>query len=333
MKINTNIVYRRLSLAFAIGIATGILRFQLAYQIAPLLGNGGGDFSLSTLIARDLYQGQDPYRYSFSHDAVPYPLPAGLIAMPFALLPDELASAIFFGLSSFILSWCLLKNGRTWPLLIFLSWPFAYAIMFCQWTPLITAIWFMPFLMPMVLVKPHIALPLVLTGRVTKNGVLLTLLLLVVSLIIYPTWPLAWFEKTGTYRGTPPLFSLPLGPLLLLALFKYRDRRAWLLVLLALMPQRVLYDQLPLFLIAASGVELTFLIMCSWMTLPVLFLSGGWSQMPVSWQFWIVLTLYLPALIILFLPNLSALFKIIYSRIHLDSRLQQSRFGPNRPAM
>ena len=309
------IVYRKLLLALAIGIATGVLRIQLAYQIAPLLGNGAGDFSFATLIARDLWHGQDPYRYSFGYDGVSYPLPAGLIAMPFALLPDELASGVFIGLSSFILAWCLLKNGKTWPLLIFLSWPFAYAVLFSQWTPLITCIWFLPFLLPLVLVKPHIALPLILTSRVTWQGLVLAFLLLLISLIIYPTWPIVWFEQTGTYRGTPPLFSLPLGPLLLLALFKYRDRRAWLLLLLALMPQRVLYDQLPLFLIAASGVELTFLVLCSWMTLPVLFSSGGWVHMPVNWQFWIVLTLYLPALIMLFLPNLSDLFRTLYSRI------------------
>ncbi len=235
--------------------------------------------------------------------------------MPFALLPDEIASGVFIGLSSFILAWCLLQNGKTWPLLIFLSWPFAYAVLFSQWTPLIICIWFLPSLLPLVLVKPHIVFPLMVTGGLTRKGIILTSLLLLVSLIIYPTWPLAWFRRTGMYTGTPPLLSLPLGPILLLALFKYRDRRAWLLVLLALMPQRVLYDQLPLFLIATSGIELTILVLCSWMTLPVLFSSGGWGHMPVSWQFWIVLTLYLPAFTILFLPDLSDLFRAIYLRI------------------
>lgn len=309
-------IYRRVGLALVIGVAAGIIRAQLAYMIAPLLGNGAGDFSFATLIARDLWHGLDPYRHHFGHDGVSYPLPAGLIAMPFALLADEPASAVFIGLSSFILAGCLLRNGKIWPLLIFLSWPFAYAVLFAQWTPLIICIWYLPFLMPLVLVKPHIALPLIMTGGITRKGLILTFLLLVVSLIIYPMWPLVWFRQTTTYTGTPPLFSLPLGPVLLLALFKYRDRRAWLLVLLALMPQRVLYDQLPLFLIATSGVEITLLTLCSWLTLPALFLFGGWSQMPLGWQFWIVLTLYLPALIILFLPDLAGFFREIYSRVH-----------------
>ncbi|RPJ29634.1 MAG: hypothetical protein EHM33_00180 [Chloroflexi bacterium] len=310
-----NLVLRKLVLALIIGITAGILRIQLAYAIAPLLGNGAGDFSFATLIARDLWHGLDPYRHGFGHDGVPYPLPAGLIAMPFAILPDELASGVFIGLSSFVLAWCLLSNGRTWPLLIFLSWPFAYAVLFSQWTPLLMCIWYLPALLPLVLVKPHIAFPLIMTSGVTRKGLILTFLLLLLSLIIRPTWPLVWLGQTGTYRGTPPLLSLPLGPILLLALFKYRDRRAWLLILLALMPQRVLYDQLPLFLIATSGVEIIFLVVCSWLTLPVLFSSGGWTHVPVNWQFWIVLTLYLPALIILFLPNISDFAKTIYVRI------------------
>lgn len=309
-----NIAYRKIVLALIIGIAVGVLRVQLAYIMAPLLGNGAGDFSFATLIARDLWHGRDPYGHSFGHDGVPYPLPAGLIALPFTILPDELASGVFIGLSSFILAWCLLKNGGTWPLLIFLSWPFAYAVMFCQWTPLIMCIWFSPFLLPLVLVKPHIALPLVLTSGVTRKGLIATFLLLLVSLIVYPAWPLVWLKQTGTYTGTPPLLSLPLGPVLFLALFKYRDRRAWLLILLALMPQRVLYDQLPLFLIAASGFEIAFLVLCSWLTLPVLLSSGGWGQMPVNWQFWIVLTLYLPSLIVLFRSELSSFFRTIYLR-------------------
>jgi hypothetical protein len=174
------------------------------------------------------------------------------------------------------------------------------------------AMWFLPALLPLILVKPQIALPLVLTGKISKTGVALTILLLAASLLLYPRWPFAWFAQTGNYRGLPPLLSLPLGPVLFLALFKYRDRRAWLLILLALMPQRVLYDQLPLLLIATSGVEMGFLVFCSWLTLPVLLTSGGWTNAPMGWQFWIVLTLYVPALMVLLWPDALKLWRSIY---------------------
>lgn len=301
--------YRVWTLALAIAIATGILRTWVAYQIKPFLHNGAGDFSFATRMARDLWNMRDPYAYPVRPDSVSYPLPAGIMAMPFALFKDEVASGIFLGVSSLILAWCLLRNGKTWPLLIFLSWPFAYAVIFSQWTPLIMTLWFLPVMLPMILVKPHIAIPLVLTGRFSILGIVLTAAFLLVSLIAVPSWPFTWLEQINTYKGLPPILSLPFGPLLLLALLKFRDRRAWLLVLFAFMPQRVLYDQLALFLIATTGLQLAFLVFCSWLTLPVLFVWGGWATVPVNWQFWIILTLYLPALLVLFWPDILRLAK------------------------
>lgn len=296
--------YRIFFLSLIIGVATGVLRTWFGYQLRPFIHNGAGDFSFATRIARDLWNLRDPYAYPVAPDSVSYPLPAGILAMPFALFEDEVASGLFIGASSFILALCLLRNEKTWPLLLFLSWPFTYAVLFSQWSPLIMTIWFLPFMMPLILVKPHIAIPLVLTSKISKPGLWLTALLLIVSLILVPTWPFSWREQINTYRGIPPIISLPLGPLLLVALLKYRDRRAWLLVLFAFMPQRVLYDQLPLFLLAATGPQMAFLLFCSWLTLPALFVYGGWSQMPLNWQFWIILTLYIPGLIVVLWPEL-----------------------------
>lgn len=313
MKTFADLKHKEWILPLILGVAVGILRLWLAYQIRPYLGNGAGDFTFATRIAHDIWDGRDTYAaavHPMTPDSVSYPIPAGIVAMPFALFSDEVASALFMGLSCFILAWCLLQNGKTWQLLVFLSWPFAYALLFAQWTPLLMSLWFLPAMLPLILVKPQIALPLVLTGKkISKAGILLTAALLLISLIIYPTWPLVWIKQTGMYKGLPPLFSLPLGPLILLALFKYRDRRAWLLVLFALMPQRVLYDQLPLLLIATNSLEMVFLVFCSWLTLPMLMSSGGWSQLPFNWQFWILLTLYVPGLVLLFLPDFTRLIK------------------------
>ena len=309
MKAQSKLNIRSLSLALFIGLVVGILRVWLAREIRPLLGNGGGDFSFATRIAHDLWAGRDPYDYPVLPDSVPYPLPAGLVAMPYAVFEDEVASGVFMGLSSSILAWCMLGKKKTWPLLVFLSWPFAYAVLFSQWTPIIMCIWYLPILLPLILVKPHIAFPLVVTGKFSKGGLILAFLLGIISLVIQPDWPLAWFEKTGTYKGLPLLLSLPLGPVILLAILKYRDKRAWLMILLALMPQRVLYDQLPLLLIATNEFELIFLVFLSWITLPVLFKYGGWANVPINWQFWIVLTLYLPALPVLFREEIVKWFK------------------------
>jgi hypothetical protein len=116
---------------------------------------------------------------------------------------------------------------------------------------------------------------------------------------------LVWLEQISTYQGIiPPLFVLPLGPLILLALLRYQDRRTWLYLLLAAMPQRVLYDQLALLLIAGSRREMLILVFCSWISLPALLIFGGWNNLPGGWPLWILLTLYLPTLGIILAPTL-----------------------------
>jgi hypothetical protein len=293
-------VHRRVFLALIIGIAAGFLCTWLMYKISY----GAADFYPAIRIARDLWNRRNPYNYPVAPDLVSYPLPAGLVAAPFAILPNELAAGVFIGLSSALLAWCSLSGNRVWPLGVFLSWPFAYAISNAQWTPLIMCIWFIPSLMPLLLIKPQIVFPVLATSRISRRGIWLTVLILAISLAIYPSWPLAWLSQIRTYTGTPPLFSLPLGPVILLALFKYKDRRAWLLLLMGIMPQRVIYDQLPLLLISTNGIEMLIQVVCSWFSLPVLISAGGWNFMPINWQFWIVLTMYIPALVILFLPSI-----------------------------
>ncbi|MEJ5223590.1 MAG: hypothetical protein WHV44_03970 [Anaerolineales bacterium] len=111
-----------------------------------------------------------------------------------------------------------------------------------------------------------------------------------------PDWPWRWLAQVGGYQGfAPPLFSLPLGLLILLVLLRWRDRRAWLVLILAMMPQRVVYDQLALMLAAPNRRALAVQVALSWLTLPALLIFGGWTDLPGGWPMWIVATLYLPA--------------------------------------
>jgi hypothetical protein len=124
----------------------------------------------------------------------------------------------------------------------------------------------------------------------------------IVSLALFPNWPFEWMKTLQTYIGYPPLFVLPFGPLLLLSLVRYRDKRAWLLMLMALMPQRMVYDQLGILLVAANRKQLLFLVICSWITLPVVIFYGGWNYIPWGWQQWVLIGSYLPALLVLLFP-------------------------------
>jgi len=286
---------KRAIVAIGIGFVAGVFCYDLLKAT-----KSNGDFWLSLQVARSLLAGTDPYKASAAPDAVPYPVTAGLLAMPFSWLPDPVPSGIFMGLSSSLLAWVLLGSGKPWRMLFFLSWPFVYALMFVQWTPLMTCLWFLPVLLPLALVKPHIALPMVLSTKPDWRGVVFAILLGLASILVSPGWLPIWFQRTSGYQGTlPPLFVLPVGPLLALALLRWRKRTAWLLFLMAAMPQRVVYDQLCLLLVASTWRELVVLISLSWITMPALLYYGGWTALPGGWQIWIVATLYIPALLVL----------------------------------
>jgi hypothetical protein len=282
-----------------------------------------GDFQRALSDSRDLLTDQDPYRYPAGPYAIPYPLPAALLAMPLSRFPDILAASLFFGASTMLLAFGIVRAQEEWRLAMLLSWSFIYALLWVQWTPLIGALWFLPGVAVVMLVKPHIALPVLLAGEFRRRllrkewkWLIAPVLLLLFSLIIYPTWPLVWQRQLATYQGIwPPLFAMPLGPLVLLSLVNWRDRRAWLIVILALMPQRMVYDQLPLMLVAENRKQLWILIVASWINCAIFFRSDGWGGVPMGWQNFIIATLYLPAVAIVMWSRLRGVQWITRGRI------------------
>ncbi|MCX6613188.1 MAG: hypothetical protein NTW74_20350 [Acidobacteria bacterium] len=294
--------------ALAGGFCYGILKLHESVQ--P--GIKAEDFQWSLRSARDLWAGRDMYGYTPGPYAIPYPAPAALVAMPLAWMPDLVAGGVFFGLSTMLLVFGILRSGEEWRLAMLFSWSFAYAMLYVQWSPLICAAWYLPAVAFMVLIKPHITLPLLLAGEFRKKvlgqgewkWLIPACAILVLSLVCYPTWPLVWYRQIASYQGiSPPLLSLPLGPLVLVSLLKWRDRRAWLLILLSMMPQRMVYDQLAIFFVANSPRELWILVACSWVNFAIFSQSGGWDNVPFGWQNFLLATLYLPAVAMLVWPK------------------------------
>jgi hypothetical protein len=301
----------RFGIALLIGCLSGLFCAYILSRTRTGVGDfGAGDFGPALRTARDLLAGKDPYGYIPSPYNIPYPIPAALLAMPLTFLKDSVAGGVFFGLSSGTLAWLILSRGNPWQLFLFLSGPFFYASLFAQWSPLVLCLYFSSAFLSVLMMKPQIALPLVLTRRPGWLGISLAVVIGITSLVIYPTWPFVWLGQVSTYQGIlPPLFVLPLGPLILFSLLRYRDQRAWLLVLMAIMPQRVLYDQLVLLLVAGNRREILILILCSWISLPALLIFGGWNNLPGGWHLWILLTLYFPALGVFLAPTLVAWVK------------------------
>ena len=290
-------------LACLIALAVGAISLYILF----LSDYKGIDFKNILSPTRNWLAGKDiyaPFKQNLDPSAVPYPFTAYLAAVPFTLMPDWVASAVFIGLCSGLLAWQILRNNKKWYLLMFLSWPFAYNLYLTQFAPLAVSLFFSASFLPVLLFKPQLAIPFALTQRPNRVGLILTGLLFLVSIMVYPAWPVDWLTSihTQNYIGFPPLFMLPFGPLILLSLLRYRKKQAWLLVLLALMPQRMVYDQLGVMLVAENRNQIIFLVLCSWISFPALFFYHGWANLPYGWQQWVMVESYIPALLVILWP-------------------------------
>lgn len=282
-----------LALSFLIGLLVAFLVYAI-----PSHSNNAGDFAWALSTAQAIVESRDPYDFVADALHVPYPLPVALFGLPLIWLPTTFAAAIFVGLSSAILAWGIFRSGEPWRLWVFASFPFFTALYFRQWSPLITAAWFVPVLAPLlVLIKPQIALP-VAVERVTGQGLLLALGVLLVSLIYDATWPIRWMRMLGPYERVVPVLELPFGPLLLLALLRWRDSHARLLLFMSVLPMRGLYDLCPLWLIPKTRQYAARLALLSWTIYPLMAIEAKTSL-------FVVPILYLPALGSVLWPTVS----------------------------
>lgn len=278
---------QRLAAALAIGLLSALLTYL------RLAGAGvlAADFTWAWRGAQMLLAGQNPYllirpegAYPFN-DFLYYPLPALLVAAPLSWLPGPLAGAIFIGLASGLLGWGVLGAG--WRrLIVFASPPYLYALFSVQWAPLITAAALIPELGFALAAKPNLGLP-VLLAYPSRRRYLIFGATALVSLLLLPGWPLAMLAHISTHLNYTPLISW-YGPLLLLALPFWRAAPARLLLAMALMPQRLLYDQLPLWLVPQTSRQLLLLTLAGWAGV-VIGLALGWGEAALLFS-------YLPAL-------------------------------------
>jgi hypothetical protein len=273
----------RIFISAAIGVATGAFCGFLLTR----MHQGGGDFAWTLHLAQRLLARQNPYDTPLEQ----YPLTSVFFALPFVGLRPEVAAALFYGISSALLALGVTRYGYH-RLLIFLAFPYWAALLVAQWSTLIVASAFFPLLLPATMVKPQVGLPVAIT-RLSRRGVLACLVVALLSLAILPRWPALWMGQLKYYEHFFPLAVLP-GPVLLLALWRYRERDSWLLLLAAIMPQRWFFDAFILWLIPKSRREIVWTAFFSW--------GAGiwrWYHPPLNFTQvgrWAVLFLYLPML-------------------------------------
>jgi hypothetical protein len=275
----------RLVISALIGLLAGFCCFWLMTKFHQ----GAADFGWSIHLAQRFLARQNPYDTPYEQ----YPFTAALFAMPFVHLRPEIAASIFSGLSSFLLALGLTREGYS-RLLVFLAYPYWVGLLTAQWSTIIMASAFFPLLLPVTMAKPQVGLPVFLT-RISRHGVVACLAAALLSLALLPRWPWLWLGQTGYYQHFFAILIIP-GPLVLLALLRYRDRDAWLLILTSIMPQRWFFDSLTLWLIPKSKRQILITVALSWC-------AGTWRAYHPPTSFdqvgrWIVLSTYLPMLAI-----------------------------------
>lgn len=280
----------RIAVSAAIGLASG----AFCWFLMKHFHQDAADFRWALHLAERLLARQNPYDTPLEQ----YPLPAAVFALPFLRLQRELAAALFWGISSSLLAFGLTGRGYG-RLLIFLAYPYWAGILTVQWSPIIAASAFFPLLLPVTMAKPQVGLPVFLT-HLSRRGLLACAGLALLSLAIMPGWPWAWLRQTRNYQHFIPLLVLP-GPLILLALLRYRYRASWLLLLSALLPQRWFFDSFILWLIPRTRREIIWTVFLSYG-------AGVWRWYHIPHSFtevgrWTVIFLYLPMLAVVLLRS------------------------------
>jgi hypothetical protein len=299
-------------MATFIGILAGLVSRYLPKTIVYNSIQVGDIFC--PLVGLDSYlAGNYAYQkmYFDGSPAVLYPFTAMLSLYPFTFIEIKYVAPLFCAFITTIFTYALLATDKPWRLLTLLSVPFISALQSIQFAPLMAAAILLPSLLPVATLKPQLGVVMLAAGSWTKNTIFAAIAFVVFSLVIYPTWPADWLKdgNLSMYQGKVPL-TQGIGFVLLLSLLKFKEKRSRILLVMSLIPQRLWYDQLMLFLIPETRRELLTLVIGSWLSLVLslintnaVFDSG--SQSRLYWNYVIVFQ-FIPSLLLVFKNEIRA---------------------------
>jgi hypothetical protein len=307
------------TIAWRIGLClvAAILTGWTSYDWVGARYNASTDFSQLWAGARALVRGESPYAVvgpgrAFDWEfPLLYPLPAVLLATPLAIFPLRVADAIFMTASAFALAWAVtrhrLLSAQWW---VFGSVSFAAAVGVSQWSPLLAGATAVPALGFVFACKPTVGAAL-WCANPSRRALFLAAGFAGVSILVWPSWPKEWLLALNsiTHMNAPIQHVGVGGPLVLLALLKWRRPEARLLAALACVPQSMFhYEALPLFLIVRRWYEGLALFVLSFVTAlqPLPARAASYDAWVFSNGDHIVLWMYLPCLVaVLCRPNVS----------------------------
>lgn len=276
-------------LVFALALALACAAYVVFYARAN--PDFVSDFDQVWAGAHALWLRQNPYTVVGLHGSflwkwpLYYPLPALLVVAPLGLLPVLAARAIFVGVSVFLLAWGSTREGwQRWPMFISIS--FLVTIELSQWSALLAAAYFLPWLAAAGVSKPNIGVAI---GAASRGGRSLAwlvggaLVLVVASEIIQPGWHRFWLENLRAAPHFRAAILRPFGFLLLLAALKWRRPEGRWLLALSLVPlPPSFYDQLLLAIVCLTMRE-TLIFAASTV---VLFIYVGFNTPQPDYASW-----------------------------------------------
>jgi hypothetical protein len=235
------------------GIALGYAVVGAIWALI-LLAPGRTDFDQIWYAARAVLSGQDPYQLIGPGRASEfpwpfyYPLTAAVLGVPFSALPLSDARHVFVAMGGALIGYIIARHRpQLWPLAF--AQPFGNAASTAQWSLFLAGSLVLPWAGIVAAAKPNVGLALLAGARSRRHVLWIVgsmLVLLLVSLVLNPGWPLEW---RATLAGAPhfkPLLLRPGGFLMLLALVRWRDPDARLLLALTLIPQTgIWYEAAP----------------------------------------------------------------------------------------
>lgn len=266
------------------GLATGLVLY-IAWHLA---GGAASDWDQVWYGARALIGGRDPYREltpTISPWPLIYPLPAVFLAVPFAALPLSVARACWFGASAGCLAYAW-ASGPQWRLRGLLSGAFLWCAMGANWTPFLVAGLWTPACRFWWCVKPTTGFVMWLR-KPSRASVLGVAVLATVSFAIEPRWLREWLGNVlhpdWGFAYHPIPITLPGGWLLLLALLRWRQPEARLLLGWCLVPSSIMPSELLLgFAVARTRREWTVVSLISWLVIAYGVFIGRAAQLPAE---------------------------------------------------
>lgn len=326
---------KRAMSAAVVGLIAGTIIGSL---LAHAPGLYAADFTGVWRAAGQLLHGTNPYSSVESGLPYPlgplaYPLPAVLVALPLGQLSAAAAGGVFIGLGIGLLVFAILETAPH-RLFLFASPSFVMAMSLVQWSPLLTAAGMLAPLGIFAACKPNLGLAL-LARRPNRWIVFGGAALLALSFLVVPSWVGDWLGgvRRMSYYQAP--IAVPGGFLLLLAALRWRDPDARMLLVLSVLPANlILYDQLPLFLVARSRRQTLLLVAGSWLATfvtravtPPSVLDEAAAQTFMREP--VVAFMFLPALyLVLARPASGGQPDLVDRVLNRRIRMQRGRLGP-----